>query len=106
MPLLHDGMAGIYFSAAGRVLRALALAWQAQAAADADERDDLVTELDELTRWLAERAADAPENFLHLRATARGRAGLGDRRLPRRSASPSTPPGARSPTASDRGTGR
>ena len=36
------------------------------APADGDERDALLAELDEVTRWLAARAADAPENFLHL----------------------------------------
>ena len=30
------------------------------------QRGGLLAELDELTRWLAERAADAPGNFLHL----------------------------------------
>ena len=35
-------------------------------AADGDERGELLSELDEVTRWLAERAADAPDNFLHL----------------------------------------
>jgi signal transduction histidine kinase len=65
MPGLADGP-GLYPVAVARVLRGLALAWQAQAAADAGERDGLVTELGEVTRWLTERAADAPENFLHL----------------------------------------
>ncbi len=32
----------------------------------AGERGDLLSELDEVTRWLAARAADAPDNFLHL----------------------------------------
>ena len=32
----------------------------------ADERGGLLAELDEVTRWLAARAADAPDNFLHL----------------------------------------
>ena len=31
-----------------------------------DQRDSLLAELDEVTRWLAERATDAPDNFLHL----------------------------------------
>jgi hypothetical protein len=47
------------------VLRGLALAGQARGADD-DERRDLLAELDEVTRWLAGRAADAPGNFLHL----------------------------------------
>ena len=41
------------------------MAGQARAA-DGDERDGLLAELDEVTRWLAARAADAPGNFLHL----------------------------------------
>ena len=36
------------------------------APADGDERGGLLSELDDVTRWLAARAADAPENFLHL----------------------------------------
>src|SRR6185437_15305362 len=43
----------------------LALAGQARAA-HGDERDGLLAELDEVTQWLATRAADAPDNFLHL----------------------------------------
>ena len=48
-----------------RLLRGLALAGQARAG-HGDERAALLAELDEVTRWLAARAADAPENFLHL----------------------------------------
>ena len=48
-----------------RLLRGLALAGQARTT-DGDERAGLLAELDEHTGWLAERAADAPENFLHL----------------------------------------
>jgi signal transduction histidine kinase len=47
------------------LLRGLALAGQARAA-EGDERSALLAELDEVTRWLAARAADAPDNFLHL----------------------------------------
>ena len=47
------------------LLRGLALAGQARAA-DGDERGTLLAELDDVTRWLAARAADAPDNFLHL----------------------------------------
>ena len=65
MPLEVTGTA-FYISAVARMLRGLALAWQAQAAADAGQRDRLVAELEGLTRWLAARAADAPENFSHL----------------------------------------
>ena len=56
---------GVYPTAVARLLRALALAGQARSA-DADQRGGLLAELDELTRWLAARAADAPDNFLHL----------------------------------------
>jgi GAF domain-containing protein len=56
---------GLYATAIARLLRGLALAGQARGA-DADTRGGLLDELDELTRWLAERAADAPDNFLHL----------------------------------------
>jgi signal transduction histidine kinase len=57
--------AGFYSIAVVRVLRGLALVEQARAA-DGDERAALLTQLDEVTTWLAERAADAPPNFLHL----------------------------------------
>jgi hypothetical protein len=30
------------------------------------DRDGLIAKLDELTRWLTARAADAPDNFMHL----------------------------------------
>jgi predicted ATPase/signal transduction histidine kinase len=64
MPLLPV-LPGIYPTAAARLLRGLALAGQARSA-DADTRDGLLAELDEMTRWIAERAADAPDNFRHL----------------------------------------
>src|SRR5439155_991565 len=35
-------------------------------ASDRDEREALLSELDEVMGWLAARAVDAPENFLHL----------------------------------------
>ncbi|WP_432991970.1 AAA family ATPase [Dactylosporangium sp. CA-233914] len=56
---------GFYATALARVLRGLALAGQARAG-HGGERDALLSELDELTQWLAARAADAPENFQHL----------------------------------------
>ena len=56
---------GLYSTAVARLLRGLALAGQARSA-DAGHRGALLAELDEVTRWLAARAADAPENFLHL----------------------------------------
>ena len=54
-----------YPGALARALRALALAGQIRAE-DGAERDTLLSELDEVTRWLADRAADAPQNFSHL----------------------------------------
>ena len=64
MPLL-PAAPGHYPTAVAHLLRGLALAGQARAA-DGDERGALLSELDEVTRWLAARAADAPDNFLHL----------------------------------------
>ena len=86
------------------VLRGLALAAQARAA-EGDERAGLLSELDEVTRWLADRAADAPENFLHLlRLLEAERAwATGDFRA---ACWPSTRLGARSCRVSDRGSGR
>ena len=63
MPLLAAEV--IYPTALARMLRGLTLAEQARAA-DEDDRGHLLSELDELTRWMAARAADAPDNFLHL----------------------------------------
>jgi len=56
---------GPYTGAVARLLRGLALAGQARTA-DGEEQAGLLAELDELTRWLAERAAVMPDNFLHL----------------------------------------
>ena len=56
---------GLYPTAVARLLRGLALAGQARSA-DPDKRGGLLAELDEVTRRLAARAADAPGNFLHL----------------------------------------
>ena len=56
---------GTYPTAVARLLRGLSLAGQARAAGG-DERDGLLAELDDMTRWLAARAGDAPDNFLHL----------------------------------------
>jgi len=64
MPLA-SAFPGLYSTAVARLLRGVALAGQARGA-DADQRGGLLSELDEVTRWLAERAADAPDNFLHL----------------------------------------
>ena len=57
--------AGLYPIAAAHLLRRLALAGQVRAS-HGDERDGLLGELDDVTQWLGARAADAPENFLHL----------------------------------------
>ncbi|MCU1663775.1 MAG: serine/threonine protein kinase, partial [Pseudonocardia sp.] len=64
MPLLPT-MAGTYPTAVAHLLRGLALAGQARAT-DGDERGGLLSELDDVTQWLAVRAANAPDNFLHL----------------------------------------
>jgi signal transduction histidine kinase len=61
MPLVPAAR-GHYPTALARLLRGLALAGQARA--DGDEEP--LAELDEVTRWLAARAADAPDNFLHM----------------------------------------
>jgi signal transduction histidine kinase len=62
---LVAAVAGSYPTAVLRLLRGLALAGQARAA-DGGEQAGLLAELDEVTRWLAARAVDAPDNFLHL----------------------------------------
>jgi predicted ATPase len=64
MPLVSAGR-GHYPTALVRVLRGLALARQARAGTG-DPPAELMSELDEVTQWLAARAADAPDNFLHL----------------------------------------
>jgi len=64
MPLLTANV-GNYSIAVARLLCGLALAGQARAS-DGDERGGLLSELDEVTQWLATHAADAPDNFLHL----------------------------------------
>src|SRR6266511_3083581 len=56
---------GLYPTALARLLRGLALAGQARAG-HRDDGEGLLSELDEVTGWLADRAADAPANFLHL----------------------------------------
>ncbi len=64
MPLLPAAV-NQYPTAVARVLRGLALAGQARMT-DGDERGGLLSELDEVTRWLAARVPNAPANFLHL----------------------------------------
>ena len=56
---------GNYVSAVPRLLRGLALAADARTGA-ADERPGMLSEVDDLIRWLRARAEDAPMNFLHL----------------------------------------
>jgi predicted ATPase/signal transduction histidine kinase len=64
IPLLPAAM-GLYQAAVARLLRGLTLAEQVRTSPDG-HRAELLAELDEMTRWLAERAAHAPDNFLHL----------------------------------------
>jgi signal transduction histidine kinase len=64
MPLVPAGR-GHYPTALARLLRGPALSGQARAT-DGDERTQLLSELDEVAHWLAARAADGPDNFLHL----------------------------------------
>jgi signal transduction histidine kinase len=64
MPLVPV-IPGLYPTAVARLLRGLALAGQARAG-DGGEQVALLAELDEMIRFLAARAADAPGNFLHL----------------------------------------
>jgi signal transduction histidine kinase len=64
MPLL-PAAPGLYALALAHLLRGLALAGQARAT-DRDDRGALLSELDQVTRWLSERAGNAPANFLHL----------------------------------------
>ncbi|MGB9308903.1 MAG: AAA family ATPase [Mycobacterium sp.] len=65
MPLLPVVAAGTYDMAPVNMLRGLAVAGQARTA-DGAGRANLLSELDDVTHWLAERTATAPENFLHL----------------------------------------
>jgi signal transduction histidine kinase len=64
VPLL-PAVPGLYPTAVFYFLRGLALAEEVRAT-HGDQRGDLLSELDDALRWLAARAADAPENFLHL----------------------------------------
>ncbi|WP_343984522.1 AAA family ATPase [Pseudonocardia aurantiaca] len=66
MPLRPPDQGYCYYpTAVAHLLRGLALAGQARAS-HGDERGGLLSELGDMTRWLAARAADAPDNFLHL----------------------------------------
>ena len=60
-----DLVPGNYATAVARFLHGLALAADTRTAAAA-ERPALLAELEDVIRWLAARAADAPENFGHL----------------------------------------
>ena len=62
---LVPAFAGVYPTTWAYVLRGLALAAQIRASGGA-ARDAALFELDQVTRWTAERAADAPHNFAHL----------------------------------------
>ncbi|HVN60165.1 MAG TPA: GAF domain-containing protein [Gaiellaceae bacterium] len=64
LPLLPTTLG--YAAAQARLLRALALASEARAAAGDEEPRDSLRELDELIGWHAARAAGAPANFGHL----------------------------------------
>ena len=65
MPMLARAP-GYYLTAIARVLQALALAQKARGLPP-DERAAVLEELDaSCLRWLAPRAADAPQNFMHL----------------------------------------
>ncbi|GAB3835754.1 hypothetical protein GCM10027610_034350 [Dactylosporangium cerinum] len=64
MSLLRSAV-GPYPTDAAYLLRGLALARQIRDSRDGG-RDGHLSELDDVTQWLAARAADAPMNFLHL----------------------------------------
>ncbi|HSV47511.1 MAG TPA: AAA family ATPase, partial [Ramlibacter sp.] len=86
MPLMSF-IQSFYIAALAYLLRALAQAERVKAA-PAQERQAPLAELDACRQWLAERATDAPANFLHLlkwidaeRAWAVGDFGEGVRRF-------------------------
>jgi signal transduction histidine kinase len=56
---------GFSLSALAHPLYGLGLAEQARSV-DGDERADMLAELDGVLRWLGARAAEGPDNFLHL----------------------------------------
>jgi hypothetical protein len=64
MPLLPAAV-NQYPTATAHLLRGLALADQARAR-HGDERGGLLSELDDVTQWLANCTANAPDNFQHL----------------------------------------
>jgi predicted ATPase/signal transduction histidine kinase len=64
MPLLPI-VSGHYVTGVAHLLRGLAVAGQARIT-EGDERGELLSELHEVTQWLAARATNAPANFLHM----------------------------------------
>ncbi|WP_432828536.1 AAA family ATPase [Dactylosporangium sp. CA-092794] len=62
---LRPAVLGNYIIGTAYLVHGLAIAGQAQAS-HGGERDGLLSELDEVTQWLAARTADAPANFQHL----------------------------------------
>jgi predicted ATPase/signal transduction histidine kinase len=65
MPLLPAAQ-GQYPTAVAHLLRALVISGQARGMEGGPPRESVLAELDAMTRWLAERAERAPDNFLHL----------------------------------------
>jgi hypothetical protein len=63
---LLPAVSGHYVTAWARLVRGLAVAGQAREAENREERARLLSELDDMTRWLVARAADAPDNFRHM----------------------------------------
>jgi signal transduction histidine kinase len=61
---LLPAVSGFYAVAQIRLLRGLALAEEGRAT-DGEARDDLLAEIDDLTRWLAGWVEHAPDNFSH-----------------------------------------
>jgi diguanylate cyclase (GGDEF)-like protein len=62
---LLPAIPALYLTATAHLVRALALADSVYAAAP-DDRAAAIAELDLMAEWLAQRAADASDNFLHL----------------------------------------
>nr|WP_296075636.1 AAA family ATPase [uncultured Actinoplanes sp.] len=64
IPLLPAAL-GLYPTAIAHLMHALALAEQARRGDDT-QRNELLPAIDEVTRWLAVHATNAPDNFAHL----------------------------------------
>ena len=58
-------LSSLYEAVPAQLMRVLSLAGQARGAGG-EERDEILAQLDEARDFLARRAADAPDNFLHL----------------------------------------